>query len=404
MFEGKRWAVRLVVHDYSGHPFQVQLSRELARRGHEVLHLHCESYVTGKGALTRLPDDPASFAVESISMGQDFAKYSYRKRFEQERRYGRQLAERVARYEPDVVLSSNTPLFAQSVFQRRLDDKTRFVFWQQDVYSHGMGDEARRRIPIAGALVAKQFERFERKMLDASDHVVVISDDFVPVLAAWGIDRRRVVVVENWAPLPEISPQPRNNAWSRDHGLDDATVILYSGTLGLKHDPNLLLQLALRSRDRENMRLVVISEGKGADWLAERKQALGVDNLVLLPFQPYDRFPEVLGSADVLVAILEPEAGVFSVPSKVLSYHCAGRPVLGSIPSENLAARIIGREHSGLVTEPGDVDAFVAAALRLLDDAALRREMGGNARSYAEATFDIRRIGEDFERVLLAST
>ena len=42
-------ALRVVVHDYVGHPFQVQLSRELARRGMDVLHLHCGSFRTGKG-------------------------------------------------------------------------------------------------------------------------------------------------------------------------------------------------------------------------------------------------------------------------------------------------------------------------------------------------------------------
>ena len=32
--------MRIVVHDYAGHPFQVQLARALAAAGHEVLHLH----------------------------------------------------------------------------------------------------------------------------------------------------------------------------------------------------------------------------------------------------------------------------------------------------------------------------------------------------------------------------
>ena len=102
----------------------------------------------------------------------------------------------------------------------------------------------------------------------------------------------------------------------------------------------------------------------------------------------------------MLVAILEPEAGVFSVPSKVLTYHCAGRPILGSIPAENLAARIITREGSGVVTEPGDVDAFVEAARRLLADDELREDMGERARRYAEKAFDINRIGDEFEAVL----
>ena len=36
--------MRILVHDFSGHPFQMQLSRELARRGHDVLHVDCASY------------------------------------------------------------------------------------------------------------------------------------------------------------------------------------------------------------------------------------------------------------------------------------------------------------------------------------------------------------------------
>jgi colanic acid biosynthesis glycosyl transferase WcaI len=398
--------VRLVVHDYSGHPFQVQLSRELARRGHEILHLHCESYVTGKGALARQPSDPANFGIEPISLGQTFEKYSYRKRFVQERLYGRLLGERVAAFRPDAVLSSNTPLFAQSVFQRRLDPAIRFVFWQQDVYSVAMGDAARTKIPVVGGIVANLFQRLERKMLKASDQIVIISQDFRPILERWGIDRDRTTVVENWAGLDEIEPGPRHNDWSREHGLDNSVVVLYAGTLGLKHNPNLLLQLAVRfagpddGGEEQDVRVVVISEGLGADWLAEHKRELGLDNLVLLPFQPYDQLSATLASADVLVAILEPEAGVFSVPSKVLTYHCAGRPILGSIPRENLAARIIEREGSGAVTEPGDVDAFVEAAARLLEDEPLRKDMGERARTYAEKAFDIERIGDEFETVL----
>ncbi|HEV7524938.1 MAG TPA: glycosyltransferase family 4 protein [Acidimicrobiia bacterium] len=397
--EGAR--VRIVVHDYSGHPFQVQLSRELARRGHEVLHLSCDSFVTGKGALSRQPDDPPTFSVEAVSLGQRFEKYSYRKRLGQERRYGRLLGDRVREYRPDVVLSSNTPLFAQSVFQRHLDPATRFVFWQQDVYSVAMGDAARKGIPVVGALVAKWFERLERKMLEASDEIVIISADFRPILDRWGIDPTRVTVVENWAPLSEIEPGPHQNDWSSAHGLDGSVVVLYAGTLGLKHNPNLLLQLATRNaQPNPNVRVVVISEGLGADWLAEQQRALGVDNLLLLPFQPYEELSSVLASADIVVAILEPEAGVFSVPSKVLTYHCAGRPILGSIPPENLAARIITREGSGLVSDPGDVEQFVEAAGRILGDETVRAQMGAHARAYAEKTFDIARIGDEFEAVL----
>jgi glycosyltransferase involved in cell wall biosynthesis len=228
---------------------------------------------------------------------------------------------------------------------------------------------------------------------------VVISEDFLPLLRRWGVNAR-VSVIENWAPLDELPALPRQNAWALKHGLDGHTVFLYSGTLGFKHDPSLLLELARWARGRDVL-VLVVSEGRGADWLAERAQ--GEPALRLLPYQPYDRLPEVLASADVLVAVLRPEAGAFSVPSKILTYLCVARPVLASVPADNLAARVVERSGGGVVVEPGDTPAFLAAAETLLDDQSRRAELGARARAYAVMSFDIDAIAGRFESVLEAA-
>ena len=147
--------------------------------------------------------------------------------------------------------------------------------------------------------------------------------------------------------------------------------------------------------------LVVVSEGLGADWLRERGSDL--PTLVQLPFQPFDRLADVIGTADIVIAILEPEAGVFSVPSKVLTYLAAGRAVIGAIPAENLAARLITQNGAGIVVSPLDPGALAAACLDLLAQEDDRREMGRRARAYAESAFDISRIADRFEAVLLAA-
>ena len=77
-------------------------------------------------------------------------------------------------------------------------------------------------------------------------------------------------------------------------------------------------------------------------------------NLVFLPLQPMDVFPDVLGAADVLVALLENDAGPFSVPSKVLSYLCAGRPILLSAPPSNLSVRLVEKAAAGLCVPAGN--------------------------------------------------
>jgi colanic acid biosynthesis glycosyl transferase WcaI len=392
-------ACRVVVHDYVGHPFQVQLSRELARRGMDVLHLHCGSFRTGKGAVD--DNDDGRLRIEAVTLSREFARYSPWTRFRQERAYGAKASARIRGFVPDVVLSANTPLFAQ----KRLLSETkrlgsRFVFWQQDILGIGIQRVLEQRAGRLGATVGDRFVALERSLLSASDAVVVISDGFLPVLERLGIPTDKVSVIENWAPLDELPLRPRSNDWAHERGLVGKRVILYSGTLGLKHDPEAIVQLARHFSRHDDVEVVVVSEGRGADWLHRRREEESLLNLRLLPFQPYDALPDVLASGDVLLTLLESDAGAFSVPSKVLSYLCAGRALLAAVPSENLAAEVVRRSGGGVLASPGDEAGLVANATRLLEHVDLRDQLGRRARRYAEQTFDVMSIGDKFAAIL----
>jgi len=388
---------RIAVHDFSGHPFQLQLSRALASRGYDVLHLHCASYTSGKGNTAGSSDDPATFELDHIDLGEAFARYQFRKRRTQERRYADMAIERLRRFRPDVIISCNVPLLAHRRIQRWAQASgIAFVFWHQDFYGTAMREAVRARLPVIGSAVGSWFEHVERDLLATSDAIVGISDDFAARHRRWGIDPAKTTIIENWAPLDELPPRPRVNEWSEHHGLSATTNLLYSGTLGMKHNPKLLVELAAAFRSQPDVRVVVISEGQGGDWLAEQREVEHLSNLVLLPYQPYGALPQVLASGDVLLAILEPSAAAYSVPSKVLTYHCAQRAMLCAMPSTNLAARITTREGSGLVVDVDDVDGFVNAARHLVDDPQRRAAMGDSARRYAERTFDIEAITDRF--------
>jgi glycosyltransferase involved in cell wall biosynthesis len=207
-------------------------------------------------------------------------------------------------------------------------------------------------------------------------------------------------VIENWAPVDELEVRPKDNEWSRAQGLQESPVLLYSGTLGLKHNPSLLSHLAERFQGTP-VRVVVISQGAGARWLADEKRDRRLDNLILLPYQPFEDLPSVLASADVLLTLLDPDAGTFSVPSKVLSYLCAGRPIVAAMPPANLGARTIEKAGAGVVVDPADPEAFTAAAAVLMEDPCLRHRCGEAARRYAEQTFDIDGYADRFEPILL---
>jgi hypothetical protein len=175
---------------------------------------------------------------------------------------------------------------------------------------------------------------------------------------------------------------------------------MYTGTLGLKHNPRLLLELARRHRDNDAVRVVVVSEGLGADWLREQTAADPLPGLIQLSYQDFSVMPDVLASGDVLLGVLEEDAGVFSVPSKILTYLCAERPILLAAPSVNLATRLVARERVGMTCAPADVSAFLDAADHLRTQAGLGAVMGRRARAFAERAFQIESIADQFERVL----
>ena len=93
----------------------------------------------------------------------------------------------------------------------------------------------------------------------------------------------------------------------------------------------------------------------------------------LLPFQPYERLSEVFGSADVLVVLLEKSAGAFSVPSKTLSYLCAGRPVIGLMPAENLASQLLRDAECAVFSpESESVDEAAKWVVEVVNDASVQ--------------------------------
>lgn len=391
---------RLVTLDFGGYPYPLALSRALARRGYEVLHLTFAG-LTPRTSLAPRPDDPEGLTIEGIELGEPYAKYRFVTRWRQERRLAGITARRVAAYRPDVVMVSNTPLDVESAVMRECRRAgVGFVFWLQDLIGVATHAYVRKRLPVVGEFVGRYYIRMEDRLLRRSDRVIAITEDFLPLLRARGVDPARTVAIENWAPIEELPVRPRDNAWARSHGLEDKLVFLYAGTLGLKHRPDLLLRLAEQLRDRPDARVVVCSEGPAMDLLRAEQERLALPNLTLLPLQPYEAVPDTMASGDVLVALLEPTAASFSVPSKVQTYLCAGRPVLLAIPPANLASRLVAGAECGVCVDWDDTAGFLEGAARLAGDPGLREEMGARARRLAQERFDAEAITDRFQTVI----
>lgn len=390
--------MKILINDYAGHPFQFDLSRELARRGHEVRHCYSSDVegakasfgVSGLDSLTILP----------ITIGHKVRKYQFHLRLLDEIRYGRVLARVIMDQRPDVVLDANIPLHALTIIRRaECMIKAKKIYWLQDMIGYTANVLFRDRWIGFGLLVGKSFLRLEAKLIKQADHIVAISEGFLPQIEAQGGQTDQVSVIHNWAPIDDMPLLARDNVWRKQYFADDTFVFLYSGTLGLKHNPMELVALAEKLKEGGlNAIVVVVSEGIGADWLKRKALERELDSLLILPYQPFDQFPQVLAAGDVLLTLLDNAAGAFSVPSKILSYMCAGKPQLAAIPMDNLGATIIRSAECGVTVLPGKIEAFVNAGMDLYESNAMDRQIAGdNARIFAEENFQIQKITGRFE-------
>jgi colanic acid biosynthesis glycosyl transferase WcaI len=386
--------LKLLIHDYGGHPFVTSLSRQLARQGHDVTHAYFAGDIGPKGQLSRRQGDPKGLRFEGLGQGIAYSKSNFLRRRQGDLAYGRALADCVRRVRPDVVLSGSTPTEAQEGLWRA--GRTLgcgLIYWCQDFYSLAAARLLQKRLPGIGHGVGAYYTALERRQMRQADHVIHITEDFRPRTEAWGLERSRVSVIQNWGTLDEIPLLPRNTAWATRQGLGQGARFLYSGTLAMKHNPVLLTGLAEALGTPDEM--LVVAAGSGADALRARGDL--PKRMRLLPLQPIAQFAEMLGAADVFLAMIERSAGDFSVPSKTLSYLCAGRPIVLAAPAENLAAKIVQSSGAGIVVAPEDIDGFRRAALHFALNPEAAARAGAAGRAYAERHFKIDRIADKFE-------
>lgn len=375
--------MELYIHDYAGHVGQLEVARALAEYGHRVVFSYCDQLGTPRADLAAGQRQP-NLLVQPISIGQSINKKNYLKRQWQDVLYGRALVNHFSTHRPDVAISANNPLIPQRALLRVCRTrKTPLVHWWTDVYAlavkHGVGQ----KYGPLGPAIARSYASLETRLLNQSQAVVAIAPQFQAIADQWEVTTP-LTIIPVAAPTEQVLPGLKSNSWSQRHGVADTTNILYCGTLGNKHNPHLLLDLAQSLLDRPDARVIVASEGVGADWLHERQAELQLPNLLLLPFQSFDDYRFVLAAAEVHLSILNRDAAAYALPSKVMSQMCAGRPQVAAAPDDNYAANLLREAGAGVVCGPDDAKEFCGTVASLLEDAEQQRRLGENGRRYVE--------------------
>jgi len=245
---------------------------------------------------------------------------------------------------------------------------------------------------------------FEKWIYRNSDEIIVISDGFKKNLEAKDTNTDKLSIIPNWVDTDFIKPLPKKNHLARKFSLDDKFVIMYSGTITLSSYLSLekVLSAVKLLKSESDLRFVIVGEGLKRPELIKKANELGLENVIFLPFQPYNDLPNLLAASDILLVPLDKKKTQLSVPSKLYNYMAAGRPILGLADDESEVARIIKLAKCGINAEPGDVK-DIAEKIMMLKNSEEEREISGrNARTYCVENYSKDYILRKYEELILS--
>lgn len=285
----------------------------------------------------------------------------------------------------DLLFATSTPLTAgiPGIVMKLCGRRKPFVFEVRDLWP-----ELPRALGMKNPFALWGMSALEWLSYRASDACVGLSPGIVEGIKKRSRREHPVAMIPNGCDLELFRPGRREELQLDRVGEGDF-VAAFTGAHGIANGLDAVLDAAavLQRRERRNIKLVFIGDGREKDRLAARARSEGLNNCLFFPPMKKTVLAEITGRLDCGLMILAniPAFYYGTSPNKFFDYLAAGLPIINNYPG--WLADLIGQNNCGVVVAPQSADELASALLRLADDPLMRAEMGRNARALGEREF-----------------
>jgi colanic acid biosynthesis glycosyl transferase WcaI len=303
----------------------------------------------------------------------------------------------VSRQRYDVILCSNGSFFSGiSSTLIGLVKGTPFIYNVQDLYPETPVQAGQLRSRFAIRLL----EWLERFMYAKATHISVIAPGFRENIIAKDVPSPKVSTIPNFVDTQFIRPLARTNEFSDRFGLTHKFVVTHAGNVGYVYDLETLVDAASLLRLQSDMQFLIVGDGVARPSLEARVKALGLDNVLFLPYQPREALPLLRATSDVQVALYKKGASRYSMPSKVYEIMASGRPVVASADVDSDLWNLVADTKCGICLEPHDPTRLASAVMALYKDPQLRLRMGEQGRREVDRRYSVEAVVGQYDELI----
>lgn len=210
------------------------------------------------------------------------------------------------------------------------------------------------------------FKIIERYQYSVANVIGVQAQSNVGYLDDWASKPgRQVKVLQNWlAEAPNVGCSILVAAGP----LAGRIIFVYAGNMGVAQGMGILIDLAERLHDRNDIGFLFVGRGSEYQSLRDDSAARGLENIVFHNEVDPSEIPGLYAQCHVGIVALHQRHKTHNIPGKFLSYMQGGLPVLASINPGNDLAEFIDRESLGRVCTDHSVDTLQRLAEDLVDE------------------------------------
>lgn len=237
-------------------------------------------------------------------------------------------------------------------------------------------------------LSMRTYAAIDRLVLRHFDRVATASGPVAQILSRWKVPARKLKTIPNGVdmePLLEPAPAP-----SKELDAGSGSVVGFVGRLAPDKGGAVLLSAAqVVLATFPNTKFVFAGDGPArAEWEAMAAR-LGIRSKVFF-LGKRDDMPAIYAALDIVVLPSFKEA----MPMCLLEALAAARPVIAT--SVGAIPQLVIPGVTGLLFEPGDVNALSAAMLRLLREPELGRKLGRHGHAHVARHFASEVVGKSY--------
>ncbi|PYT89388.1 MAG: hypothetical protein DMG36_22405 [Acidobacteria bacterium] len=225
----------------------------------------------------------------------------------------------------------------------------------------------------------------ECRVWQGANPVIVVSEPLHNHLIEAGVASEKIRVLPNAVDAAWFAAEPGSIGPPRDFHGRDKFVLAFVGSFKPWHGADFLLSVFEEFHKLQpSSRLLLIGDGPLKGELQEKARLAGLEKAVVFTgIVPHEEIRRYLARVDVALAPYPRLDNFYYSPLKLFEYMAAGRVVVASNAGQ--IPQIIRHRVTGLLYEPGDRAGLLNCLCELRKDAALREELGRNARKASEA-------------------